>query len=187
MKMLIKALLFLWIGTSWQDQGVDLVTDILMMKLPFSQNGAMANVSNFEAAHQGGDGGRRDRRENSTKEEPVIQEQPLGTHLHSGKSMMTMDQEPTVTMRSINTSGQVEEDQRGEVRVDDQPCDCAADCQQGRAGRSQAYQGDQDVSQGLEEVRRVRVEASKVIDEAKKVQEEDRSRQNRAGYFLVFG
>jgi len=188
MKMLIKALLFLWIGTTSEDQqGVDLVTDILMMKPPFIPTGAMANVSKFGEAHQGGDGGRRDGIENPTKEEPVIQEQPLGTHRHSGKFMMTLEQEPTVTMRSINTSGQVEEDQRGEVRVDDQPCDCAADCQQGRAGRSQAYQGDQDVSQGLEEVRRVRVEASKVIDEAKKVQEEDRSRQNRAGYFLVFG
>ena len=187
MKMLIKALLLLWIGTSWQDQGVDLVTDILMMKPPFIPTGAMANVSKFGEAHQGGDGGRRDGIENPTKEEPVIQEQPLGTHLHSGKSMMTLDQEPTVTMRSINTSGQVEGGQRGEVKVEAQPCACAADSQHGRAGRSQAHQGDQDVSQGLEEVRRVRVEASKVIDEAKKVQEEDRSRQNRAGYFLVFG
>jgi len=187
MKMLIKALLFLWIGTSWQDQGVDLVTDILMMKSPFSQNGAMANVSKFEEAHQGGDGGRRDRRENPTKEEPVIQEQPLATNRHSGKSMMTLDQEPTVTMRSINTSGQVEGGQRGEVKVEAQPCVCAADSQHGRAGRSQVHQEDQDVSQALKEVRRVRVEASKGVDEAKKVQEEDRSRQNKAGYWLVFG
>ena len=29
--------------------------------------------------------------------------------------------------------------------------------------------------------------ASKVVDEAKKVQEEDRSRQNRAGYWIIFG
>merc|ERR1719447_2463220 len=103
---------------SSQDKGVDLVTDILMMKSPFSQNGAMANVSEFEEAHQGGDGGRRDRRENPTKEEPVIQEQPLATNRHSGKYMMTLDQEPTVTMRSINTSGQVEGGQRGEVKVE---------------------------------------------------------------------
>jgi len=184
MKMLIRALLFLWIGTTSQDQGVDLVTDILTMKLPFSQNGAMANVSKFEEAHQGGDGGRRDRRENPTKEEPVIQEQPLGTHRHSEKSMMTLDQEPTVT---INTSGQVEGGQRGEVKVETEQCDCAADGQQGRAGRAQVHQEDQDVSQGLEEVRRVRVEASEAVDEAKKVQEEDRSRQNNNGYFLVFG
>jgi len=183
MKMLIRALLFLWIGTSWQDQGVDLVTDILMMRLPFSPNGAMANVSNFEEAHQGGDGGRRDRRENPTKEEPVIQEQPLGTHRHSGKSILTVDQEPTVTMRSINTSGQVEGGQQGEVRVDDKPCDF----QQGRAGRSQVHQEDQDVSQAFKEVRRVRVVASDAVDEAKKVQEEDRSRQNTRGYYLVFG
>ena len=28
-KMLIKALLLLWIGTTWQDQGLDFITDIL--------------------------------------------------------------------------------------------------------------------------------------------------------------
>ena len=56
-----------------------------------------------------------------------------------------------------------------------------------RAGRSQVHQEDQDMSQALEEVRQVRVVASKVVDEAKKVQEEDRSRQNRAGYWIIFG
>merc|ERR1712240_180210 len=78
--------------------------------------------------------------------------------------------------------------QQGEVRVDFQPpCACAGECQQGRAGRAHVHQEDQDVSQAFQEVRRGRVEASKGVDEAKKVQEEDRSRQNRRGYWLVFG
>jgi len=182
MKMLIKALLFLWIGTSWQDQGVDLVTDILMMKLPFSPNGAMANVSNFEEAHQGGDRGRRNRGEDPNKEELVILEQPIGSQRHPGKSTLTLDQEATVTKRSTNPSGRVEGGQRGEAKVETQPRR-----QHGRAGRSHVYQEDQNVSQAFKEVRRVRVVASDAVDEAKKVQEEDRSRQNSRGYYLVFG
>jgi len=185
MKMLVKAaLLLLWIGTSWQDQGVDLVTDILMMKSPFSQAGTEANVSRIEGAHQVGDRRGREPGEDSTKEEMVIQEQPLGSRQHPGKSMLTLDQEPTATKRSITSSGKVEEGQRGEVR---EPCGCADDGQQGRAGRSQVNQEDQDVPQALEEVRRVRVVASQAVNEAKKVQEEDRSRQNNAGYYIIFG
>merc|ERR1711962_1724888 len=94
----------------------------------------------------------------------------------TGKSRSTSDQEPPVTKRSINPSGSVEGCQP-----------CAGDRQQGRGGRSQVHQEDQDVSQAFQEVRRVRVEASKGVDEAKKVQEEDRSRQNSQGYWLVFG
>merc|ERR1711962_1580895 len=90
--------------------------------------------------------------------------------------MLTLEQEPPVTRRSINPSGSVEGCQP-----------CAGDRQQGRAGRAQVHQEDQDVSQAFKEVQRVRVEASKGVDEAKKVQEEDRSRQNRAGYWIIFG
>jgi len=171
--MLIKALLFLWIGTSSQDHGLDSVTDILIMKPPWS---AMANVSRIEAANQEGDPRRREPIEDPTKEELVIQDHPLGSQQHTGKSMLTVDQEPPVTKRSINPSGSVEGCQP-----------CAGDRQQGRAGRAQVHQEDQDVSQAFKEVQRVRVEASKGVDEAKKVQEEDRSRQNRAGYWIIFG
>ena len=43
------------------------------------------------------------------------------------------------------------------------------------------------MSQALKEVRQLRVVARKVVDEAKQVQEEDRSRQNRAGYWIISG
>ena len=175
-EMLFKALLLLWVGTTSQDHGLDSVTDILIMKPPWSQSGAMANVSRIEAANQEGDRRRREPIEDPTKEELVIQEQPLGSQQHSGKYMLTLEQEPPVTKRSINPSGSVEGCQP-----------CAGDRQQGRAGRSQVHQEDQDVSQAFKEVQRVRVEASKGVDEAKKVQEEDRSRQNSQGYWLVFG
>jgi len=183
--MLIKALLFLWIGTSSQDHGLDSVTDILIMKPPWSRSGAEGNVSKIEGAYQGGDRRQREPGEDSTKEELVIQDHPLGPQRHTGKSILTLDEEPPVTKRSINLSGRVEGGQQGEVRVDSQPCGACG--QQGRAGRAQVHQEYQDVSQALKEVRRVRVEASKGVDEAKKVQEEDRSRQNKAGYWLVFG
>ena len=102
--------------------------------------------------------------------------------------MLTLDQEATVTKRSINPSGRVEGGQRGEVRVDFQPLGaCAGGCQHGGAGRAHVHQEDQDVSQAFKEFRRLRVEASDAVDEAKKVQEEDRSRQNTRGYYLVFG
>jgi len=183
--MLIKTLLLLWIGTASQDHGLDSVTDILIMKPPWS---AMANVSRIEAANQEGDLRRREPEEEPTKEELITQEQPLGSQQLFGKSMSTLHQVPPVTKRSINPSGRVEGGQQGEVRVDFQPpCACAGECQQGRAGRAHVHQEDQDVSQAFQEVRRVRVEASKGVDEAKKVQEEDRSRQNRRGYWLVFG
>ena len=174
--MLFKALLLLWIGTTSQDHGLDSVTDILIMKPPWSQSGVMANVSRIEAANQEGDLRRREPIEDPTKEKLVIQEQPLGFQQHSGKSMLTLDQEATVTKRSINPSGSVEGGQP-----------CAGDRQQGRAGRAHVHQEDQDASQAFQEVRRMRVEASKGVDEAKKVQEEDRSRQNSQGYWLVFG
>jgi len=184
--MLIKALLFLWIGTSSQDHGLDSVTDILIMKPPWSRSGAEGNVSKIEGAYQGGDLRQREPGEDQTKEELVIQDHPLGPQSHTGKSILTLDQEPPVTKRSINPSGRVEGGRGGEVRVDSQPCG-ACGYQQGRASRAQVHQEDQDVSQAFQEVRRVRVEASKGVDEAKKVQEEDRSRQNRRGYWLVFG
>ena len=186
LKMLIKALLFLWIGTSSQDHGLDSVTDILIMKPPWSRSGAEGNVSKIEGAYQGGDLRQREPGEDQTKEELVIQDHPLGPQSHTGKSILTLDQEPPVTKRSINPSGRVEGGRGGEVRVDSQPCG-ACGYQQGRASRAQVHQEDQDVSQALQEVRRVRVEASKGVDEAKKVQEEDRSRQNSQGYWLVFG
>merc|ERR1719494_486591 len=152
------------------------------MKLPFSPNGAMANVSNFEEAHQEGDRGRPNRGDVPTKEELVILEQPIGSQRHPGKSTLTLDQEATVTKRSTNPSGRVEGGQRGEAKVETQPR-----CQHGGAGRSHVYQEDQDVSRAFQEFRRVRVEASDAVDEAKKAQEEDRSRQNTRGYYLVFG
>ena len=73
--MLIKALLLLWIGTTWQaDQGLDLVADILLVKSPFSQTGAEANVSKIDGAHQGRNRRKRKPGEDPTKEELVIKE-----------------------------------------------------------------------------------------------------------------
>ena len=74
------------------------------MKSPLIQTGAEANVWKIDGAHQGGNRRRREPGEDPTKEELVIKEQPLGSQRHSGKSMLTLDQEPTVMKRSINPS-----------------------------------------------------------------------------------
>jgi len=128
--------------------------------------GSYTSKRDWLSLRQEGDRRRRAPGKDPTKDELVIQEQPLGSQRHSGKSMSTLDQEPTATKRSINPSGQVEGGQRGEVAVDILPVLVIV---------NKGELADPKKIKICPKFGRCVLWPPKVVDEAKKVQEEDRS------------